>query len=270
MSKLVIDALQEKLTIALDKSAEIEGSVEVEKIEVLRAMMNEFEVPEGFVLAINTWEVGLNREGEHWVEARVQLYTQRNYETLKREVVAEVSANGGRVVGSLLAQASFVQFVAPHLGKFARCMSHIEDKFQSQLDENRKECRTLESAIKEVEDGVNREKELDILRQMKSSNGFDTVITESPYGGITYPPLYLKRDRITYDLVNVKVLKMSASGKSVDVQVVEQLFDGNLRTRTEERVRISNLKRFIQVQLLLIQKVEEGELKVAQIETEKA
>ena len=270
MSKLVIDALQERLTIAANNHHEIDIKKDAEKIEVLQGMMNEFEVPEGFALFFKTWGIELKKEGESWEVARVNLDTERDYDTMKREVKASVNAQGGREVDSLLAQASFVQFVTPHLNKFGRLMNHINEKFGSQLDEARKECRTLEQAISDVEAGVRRDKELEILRQMKSAKGFDTVITESHWGGTDYPTLELKRDHSTYNLVNVKVTKMTTSGKSVDVEVVEQLYDGSLRTRKEERVRMSNLNRFIKGQLHRLERIEEGELKVAQTETEKA
>lgn len=270
MSKLVIDALQERLTIAADKFNEVDIKKDAEKIEVLQGMMNEFEVPEGFGLNFKTFEVGLKREGENWEVARVNLDTQRDFETFKRSVVASVNANGGREVDSLLAQASFVQFVTPHLDKFSRLMNHINEKFEGQLEEARKECRTLESAIRDVEDGVRRDKEQDIMRQMKSKKGFDTVIVESHWGGTDYPSLELKRDFHTYSLVNVKLLKTTASGKSADLEVTEQLYDGSLRTRKEERVRMSNINKFIKGQLYRLEKIEEGELKVAQTETEKA
>ena len=270
MSKLVIDALQERLAIAADKFAEVDNKKDAEKIEVLQGMMNQFEVPEGFALNFKTWEVGLKREGESWEVARVNLDTQRDYETFKRSVVASVNANGGREVDSLLAQASFVQFVTPHLDKFSRLMNHVNEKFEGQLDEARKECRTLEQAISDVKDGVRRDKELNILRQMKSAKGFDVVITESHWGGTDYPTIELKRGYGTYNLVNVKVTKMTTSGKSVDVEVTEQLYDGSLRTRKEERVRMSNIKKFVKGQLYRLEKVEEGELKLAQTETEKA
>ena len=270
MSKLVIDALQERLNIAADKFAEVDNKKDAEKVEVLQGMMNQFEVPEGFVLNFKTWAVELKREGESWEVARVNLDTERDYDTMKREVKASVNAQGGREVDSLLAQASFVQFVTPHLNKFGRLMNHINEKFEGQLEEARKECRALEYAIRDVEEGVRKDKELEILRQMKSAKGFDTVITESHWGGTDYPTLELKRDHSTYNLVNVKVTKTTASGKSVDVEVVEQLYDGSLRTRKEERVRMSNLKRFVHNQLYRLEKIEEGELKVVQTETEKA
>ena len=44
MSKLVIDALQERLTIAANNHHEIDIKKDAEKIEVLQGMMNEFEV----------------------------------------------------------------------------------------------------------------------------------------------------------------------------------------------------------------------------------
>ena len=270
MSKLVIDALQERLNIAAEKFNKVDTKKDAEKIEVLQGMMNQFEVPEGFALTFKTWVVELKKEGQSWDVARVSLHTQRNYETMEREVNAALYANGGNEVDSLLAQASFVQFVSPHLDKFGRLMIHIDEKFKGQLDEARKECRTLEQAIKDVEAGVRKDKELEILRQMKSAKGYDAVATEAHWGGTDYPHLELKRGHGTYNLVNVKVTKMTTSGKSVDVEVVEQLYDGSVRTRKEERVRMSNIKSFVKGQLYRLEKIEAGELKVAQTETEKA
>ena len=270
MSKLVIDALQERLNIAGDKFNEVDTKKDGEKIEVLQGMMNQFEVPEGFVLNFKTFEVGLRREGENWEVARVNLDTQRNFETYQREVSASVNANGGREVDSLLAQASFVQFVTPHLDKFSQLMNTINEKFEGQLNEIRKDCRDLESAIRDVEDGVRKEKEQGIMRQLKSKKGFDVVIVESHWGGTDFPTLELKRDYNTYNLINVKILKTTASGKSADLEITEQMYDGTPRTRKEERVRMSNVNRFIKGQLYRLEKIEEGELKVVETETEKA
>ena len=270
MSKLVIDALRERLAIAADKFNEVDTKKDAEKIEVLQGMMNQFEVPEGFALNFKTFEVGLKREGENWEVARVNLDTQRDFETFKREVVASVNANGGREVDSLLAQASFVQFVTPHLDKFSQLMNTINEKFEGQLNEVRKDCRTLEQAIRDVEDGVRQEKERDIMRQMKSKKGFDTVIVESHWGGTDFPTIELKRGYSTYNLVNVKILKTTASGKSVDLEITEQLYDGSPRIRTEERVRMTNIESFMRNQLYRLEKIEKGELKLVETETEKA
>ena len=269
MSKLVIDALQERLAIAADKFNEVDSKKDAEKVEVLQGMMNEFEVPEGFALFFKTWVVELKREGQSWDVARVNLNAQRNYETMEREVNAAVYANGGNEVDSLLAQASFVQFVTPHLDKFGRLMIHIQEKFKGQLDEARKECHTLEQAIRDVEDGVRKDKEQDIMRQMKSKKGFDVVVVESHWGGTDFPTIELKRGYSTYNLVNVKILKTTASGKSVDLEITEQLYDGSPRIRTEERVRMNNIQSFMRNQLYRLEKIEEGELKVVEVETEK-
>ena len=266
MSKLVLDNLESQLAVLSQSYKELDDRKDATLIEMLDLAMKGFEVPEGFTVRTKTYEIGIVKEGQHWESARVNIDKERNYETFKREIKVSVNANGGREVDDLLAQADFVRFVTPKLDDIKGLIQDVEDQFEQVLTDVRKDCREVEKAISDVKSAEYQLRIDNVLRQMKSKDGFDVLITESLWGGTDHPILELKRGYSTYNLTNVKITKETASGKSVNVEYLCKLFDGTDSVRTEERVRMSNVMDLVRNQLYREEKVAEGELALAKVE----
>lgn len=263
MSKLVLDNLQKQRVELSDQYQVLDTRKDDATVQLLGVAMKGFEVPEGFSILKVVHEIALKKLGDNWSCARVNIDKERNFETFKREVRVSVNANGGRDVDSLLAQAEFVKFVSPKLDDIKTMIQDVEDSFEEELTSIRKDIREVEKAISDVKNAEYQLKVDEVLRQMKSEEGYNTVVTKSHWGGVDYPRLELKHN-FSMDVVRVKILKTSTSGKSADVEYTYNLYDGTEVVRTEERVRMDNIMSFVRSQLYRVEKVEEGELELAE------
>ena len=263
MSKLVLDNLQKQKVELSDQYQVLDTRKDDATVELLGVAMKGFQVPEGFSIVKVKHEIGLKQLGSTWASARVNIDKERNFETFKREVKVSVNANGGRDVDDLLAQAEFVKFVTPKLDEIRGMVQDVEDSFEEELTSVLKDLREVEKAISDVKNAEYQLKMDEVFRQMESEEGYNAVVTKSHWGGVDYPRLTLKRD-YSRDVVAVKILKTSASGKSADIEFTYSLYDGTTRTSTEDRVRMDNIKSFVRQQLYRVEKVESGELELAE------
>jgi hypothetical protein len=265
MSQLVLDNLEKQLETAVKANIEVHDKIDAGKITEMKVLMNGFECPEGFQLRFRTYETALVKEGSNWESARVNIDSEFDFETRTRSIKATVNANGGREVDELLAQAKFVQFTSPKLDQFEVAIESVAKYYEEAKNSTGKEVSAIERAIKEVEASMRKLKVDEVKNKMFSSEGFDTVITKTHWGGFGVPRITLKRDW-DKEVVNVKLVNETTSGKSVDVIYTCRLYDGTLVTKTEERVRMQNVDAFIKGQLYRIEKVEEGELEQVTLE----
>ena len=263
MSQLVLDNLQKQLTELNDQYLILDTRKNDAIIELLNFAMKGFEVPEGFNIRTKTFEIGVVKEGNTWESARVNIDKERNFETFKREVRVSVSANGGREVEDLLAQAEFLKFVTPKLDDIRSMVQDVEDTFEEELSSIRRDCREVENAISDVKSAQYQLKVDEVFRQMRSEEGYNTVVTKSHWGGVDYPRLQLKYNH-TADVTRVKIVTESLSGKSAHIEYDYKLYDGTVVTRGEDNVRMDNIKSFIRQQLFRVEKIESGELEVAE------
>ncbi len=265
MSQLILDNLEKQLEFAVKANQEVHTMIQEGKIANLKQAMNGFECPEGFTVRFREYEVGLMKEGSNWESARVNIDTDYDFRTNTKSVKASVNANGGREVDDLLAQAHFVQFTSPRLEEFKVAVESVVKYFDEAKKSTGKEVRDIERAISDVKWGMFKLKVKEVKDKMLSSEGFDTVIVKSHWGGFDVPRITLKRnwDR---EIVNVKLTNETKSGKSVDVTYTYRLYDGTLATNTEERVRMENVDTFIKNQLYRVERIEEGELEQVTLE----
>jgi len=259
MSQLILDNLEKQLEVAVKANQEVHTMIQEGKIANLKQVMDGFECPEEFTVRFREYEVGLMKEGSNWESARVNIDTDYDFRTNTKSIKTSVNANGGSNVDDLLAQAKFVQFTSPKLEEFRVAVESIVKYFDEAKKSTGKDVRDIERAISDVEHGMRQLKIKEIKDQMLSSEGFDSILLESTWGGFDIPRITLKRnwDR---EVVNVKLTNETKSGKSVDVTYTYRLYDGTLRTGTEERVRMENVDKFISHQLYRLEKIEEGEL----------
>ena len=118
----------------------------------------------------------------------------------------------------------------------------------------------IERAIRDVKYSLRQLKVDEIKRKMNTEEGFDSIIVESHWGGFDYPRITLKRNW-ELEVVNIKLANETKSGKSVDVTYTYRLYDGQLVTRTEEKVRMENVDKFITQQLYRMNEIEDGQMK---------
>ena len=263
MSKLVLDNLQKQLTELNDQYQVLDTRKDDATVELLGVAMKGFNVPEGFSVLKVKHEISLKKLGETWGCARVNIDKQRNFETFKREIKVSVNANGGYDVDSLLAQAEFVKFVTPKLDDIKKMLQDVEDSFEPEMTNILRDIREVQKAIGDVKDAEYQLKVDEIFRQMKSKDGYDTVVTKSHWGGVDYPRLQLKYN-YSADVTRVKIVTESLSGKSAHIEYDYKLYDGTVVTRGEDNVRMDNIKSFVRQQLFRVEKIEEGELEVAE------
>lgn len=256
---VVLDNLNKQLEVAVKANVKVHNAIQEGKVANLKQVMKGFTLPEGFNVRFREYEVGLVKDGNNYESARVNIDSDYDWKTGEKTIRTSVSANGGREVDDLLAQAQFVQFASPKLDEFKVAVESVVRYFAEDKKNTGAEVREIEKAISDVKTANYQLKMDNLIAQMNTKEGYQTVIVESHWGGVDYPRLTLKRD---YDreVIRVKILKTSASGKSVDVEFTYRLYDGRELTNTEERVRMDNIKQFVRSQLYRIEKIEEGEL----------
>ena len=256
---VVLEALEVQLENAQKASAQVHDAIQEGKIAGLKIVMEGFECPEGFGVRFRDYEVGLVKNGNNWESARVNLDTDFDFSTGIKTVRASVNANGGREVEDLLAQAQFVQFTSPKLVEFKDMIEGINAKFQEEKEAAGAHAREISIAISDVKNANRELKVKEVKRQMNSSEGFDSIMLESTWGGFDIPRITLKRnwDR---EVINVRLENETMSGKSVDVVYTYRLYDGKTRVETEPKVRMENVDKFITQQLYRLDRIEEGEL----------
>ena len=263
MSKLVLDNLQKQKEELCDQYQVLETRKDDSTVELLGVAMKGFKVPEGFSVLKVKHEISLKKIGETWGCARVNIDKERNFETFKREIKVSVNANGGYDVDSLLAQAEFVKFVSPKLDEIKKMIQDVEDSFEPEMTTILRDIREVDKAISDVKNAEYQLKVDEIFRQMKSEDGYDAVVTKSHWGGVDYARLQLKYN-YSADVTRVKIVTESLSGKSAHIEYDYKLYDGTVVTRGEDNVRMDNLKSFVRQQLFRVEKIEEGELEVAE------
>lgn len=259
MSQLILDTLGKQLETAVKANVKVHNAIQEGKIANLKQVMKGFTLPEGFNVRFREYEVGLVKDGNNWESARVNIDSDFDFRTGETSIKASVNANGGREVDDLLAQAQFVQFTSPKLDEFKNAIESVTEQFAEQKKSTGRDVREIERAISDVKFGMRQLQIKEIKDQMKSKDGFDSVITESHWGGFDIPRITLKRE-FDREVVNVKLSNETASGKSVDVTYTYRLYDGTLYTATEERVRMDNVDQFINNQLYRMEKVKEGDM----------
>lgn len=256
---VVLENLKKQLEFATIANVEVHNMIDAGKIAQMKTLMEGFECPEGFNVRFREYEVALVREGNNWESARVNLDTDYDFKTGDKTITASVNANGGREVDDLLAQAQFVQFTSPKLDEFKVAVESVVKYFEEDKKSTGKEVREIQKAISDVEHGMYQLKVKEVKAKMLSSEGFDSVIVKSHWGGNDIPRITLKRE-FDREVVNVKLANETTSGKSIDVIYTCRLYDGTLVTNTEERVRMENVDTFIKRMLFRMEKIEEGEL----------
>lgn len=257
---VVLENLGKQLAIAVKANVKVHDAIQEAKIANLKSLMDGFELPEGFNLRFREYEVGLVKEGNSWESARVNLDSDFNFSSGIKTVRASVNANGGRDVEDLLAQASFVQFTSPKLDEFKVAIESVTKYFEEAKKSTGKDVNEIERAIRDVKYSLRQLKVDEIKRKMNTEEGFDSIIVESHWGGFDYPRITLKRNW-DLEVVNIKLANETKSGKSVDVIYTYRLYDGQLVTRTEEKVRMENVDKFITQQLYRMNEIEDGQMK---------
>ena len=260
---VVLENLNKQLEVAVKANVEVHDKIDAGKIAEMKKLMEGFECPEGFNLRFRTYEVALRKGNNVWESARVNIDTDFDFQTCIKTVRASVNANGGREVDDLLAQAQFVQFTSPKLDEFKVAIESVTEYFKDVKRSTGETVREIERAISDVKSAQYQLKMDEVLRQMRSEEGYNTVVIKAHWGGVDYPRLQLKYNH-TADVTRVKIVTESLSGKSAHILYDYKLYDGTVVTRGEDNVRMDNINDFIRQQLFRVEKIEEGELEVAE------
>ena len=230
--------------------------------------MAKFIVPDGFRIATRQYQIALMQDGQNWESARVNIENTYDYQG-KREyvIVASVNANGGSSVDDLLAQAKFVQFVSPRLSAIEGAINGVSKEFAEVIKTTEKELQAVETQIGEVKFSIREASKKAILEEMKSEQGFSVSCLTDHWGHLSHPCLELKFDYHTYALANVRIDRVTASGKSADVTIKSLLNDNTLRTTVEKNVRMTNIDSLISIELLRREKAQEGEIEIFTVDS---
>jgi hypothetical protein len=126
------------------------------------------------------------------------------------------------------------------------------------LNEARKVRDGIQAELNEIEYARQQAKKDAILDLMKSKEGFVPLRAKpnKEYGWIQNTKLQMKFNWEVHDPALIKVVGVSASGKSVKVEVSINRYDGSTHTFDVETIRMENLTRYINQEVSFRDRVE--------------
>ena len=124
-------------------------------------------------------------------------------------------------------------------------VNHVQEKYDKWLNILHGEIRSISEEKRPFVKELSDLKEARFLDQLKE--GVELKMTEpTRWSKGRFPELQVKFDRILRDVKKVKINRLTASGKTADIEVIQEWkdWDGNTHTRVEivERVRLDNIK----------------------------
>ena len=179
-------------------------------------------------------------------------YSQKGYEGGYR-----FNSGGIEEIKFLPAMAEFMTIASEKIDVICKLFDDIDLSFGPKMIEARKVRDAIERELGEIDLRRQQDKKDAILNLMKSDDGFVPLIAR--------PNKELAWDRqtrltIKFDWevspVLIKIVGMTASGKSAKVQVSVARYDGNIHTYEPETVRMDNINSFIRSEVNFRDRVE--------------
>lgn len=124
-------------------------------------------------------------------------------------------------------------------------VNHVQDRYDNWLNSLYKEAAEIRDEMRPFITELSELKEERLMNQLLE--GVELKMSEpTRWSKGRFPELQVKYDWTLRDVKKVKVNRLTASGKSADIEVVQEWkdWDGNIQSSTQnvERVRLDNIK----------------------------
>jgi len=169
-------------------------------------------------------------------------YSQKGYEGGYR-----FNSGGKEEIKFLPAMAEFITIASEKIDVICKLFVDIDLSFGPKLLEARKVRDAIERELSEIDNARQQAKRDDILKLMKSDDGFVPLVAKpnKEYAWDRQTPLTMKFNWEVPHPVLIKIVGTSVSGKSAKVQVSVARYDGSIHTYEPETVRMDNINSFI-------------------------
>lgn len=169
-------------------------------------------------------------------------YSQKGYEGGYR-----FNSGGKEEIKFLPAMAEFITIASEKIDMICKLFVDIDLSFGPKMIEARKVRDAIERELGEIENARQQAKRDAILDLMKSDAGFVPLVARpnKEYAWDRMMPLTMKFNWEITNPVLIKIVGMSASGKSAKVQVSIGRYDGSTHTYESVTIRMDNIDTFI-------------------------
>lgn len=222
-----------------------------------------FTAPEGTRLSAREKSIELERmDGKYaYTLARLSVDTAYNEDYSKKGYKGGYRFNSGgdEEIKFLPAIADFITIASEKIDVICKMFVDIDLVFGPKLMEARKVRDGIQTELNQIDFQRQQAKRDAILDLMKSDAGFVPLKakkTDDNWGYTQKTDLKMKFDWTVSDPTLIKILGMSASGKSAKVQVSIERYDGSMHTFEPENVRMENINAFIRSEVYFRDRVE--------------
>lgn len=256
-----------ELELQLTEQRTALGLIEDQKINArtltISSAFGGFTAPEG--LRVGAFErrielQQLQENGYPHTLARLEIDREYSYDYTQKGYKASYRFNSGDndQIQFLPAIADFIIIASQKADVICKLFIDIDNAFQDKVLEATKAVNATHSQISEINRAETQAKKDAILDLMKSEEGLVPLRAKpnQEYGWVRGADLQIKFDWSITAPALIKIVGMSASGKSVKVIVGRTLYDGSTVTNTVQTVRMDNINRFITQELDIRESVE--------------
>ena len=219
---------------------------------VIANAFSTFTAPEGTRLSVRESNVEFDlimNSGYTNTLARLTVETAYNEDYSKKGYRGAYRFNSGgdEEVKFLPAMADFIKIASDKVDVICKLFVDIDTSFNPKMNEARKQRDAIERELNDIDRARQQAKKDAILDLMKSEEGFVPLAAKpnKEYGWIQRKELQMKFNWTVKSPALIKVLGMSASGKSVKVEVSIERYDGSIHAFQPETIRMDNLNSFI-------------------------
>jgi len=169
------------------------------------------------------------------------------------------NSGGDEEIKFLPAIADFITIASEKIDVICKMFVDIDLVFGPKLMEARKVRDGIQTELNRIDLQRQQAKKDAILNLMKSDAGFVPLKAKKKddnWGYTQKTDLKMKFNWEVHDPALIKIVGMSASGKSAKVQVSIERYDGSIHTFEPENVRMENINAFISSEVYFRDRVE--------------
>ena len=219
---------------------------------VIANAFSEFTAPEGTRLSVRESNVEFDLimdSGYTNTLARLTVETDYNEDYSKKGYRGAYRFNSGgdEEINFLPAMADFIKIASDKVDVICKLFVDIDTSFNPKLNEARKQRDAVQRELNDIDHARQQAKKDAILDLMKSEEGFVPLAAKpnKEYGWTQRKELQMKFNWTVSAPALIKVVGMSASGKSAKVEVSIDRHDGSMHRFEPETIRMDNLNSFI-------------------------
>jgi hypothetical protein len=219
---------------------------------VIANAFSEFTAPEGTRLSVRESNVEFDLimdSGYTNTLARLTVETDYNEDYSKKGYRGAYRFNSGgdEEINFLPAMADFIKIASDKVDVICKLFVDIDTSFNPKLNEARKQRDAVQRELNDIDHARQQAKKDAILDLMKSEEGFVPLAAKpnKEYSWTQRKELQMKFNWTVTAPALIKVVGMSASGKSAKVEVSIDRHDGSMHRFEPETIRMDNLNSFI-------------------------